>query len=44
MPVFGVILAITILGERLHVFEIVGALIVLSATLLIVRYDKSGAV
>ena len=44
VPVFGVILAITILGERLHVFEIVGALIVLSATLLIVRYDKSGAV
>lgn len=44
VPVFGVILAITILGERLHVFEIVGALIVLSATLLIVRYDKSDAV
>ena len=44
VPVFGVILAITILGEQLHVFEIVGALIVLSATLLIVRYDKSGAV
>jgi drug/metabolite transporter (DMT)-like permease len=44
VPVFGVILAITILGERLHTLEIVGALIVLSATLLIVRYDKSGAV
>jgi drug/metabolite transporter (DMT)-like permease len=44
VPVFGVILAITILGEQLHVFEIAGALIVLSATLLIVRYDKSGAV
>jgi drug/metabolite transporter (DMT)-like permease len=43
VPVFGVILAITVLGERLHTLEIVGALIVLSATLLIVRYDKSAA-
>lgn len=41
VPVFGVILAITVLGERLHALEIVGALIVLSATLLIVRYDKA---
>jgi drug/metabolite transporter (DMT)-like permease len=40
VPVFGVILAITLLGERLHLFEILGAIIVLSATLLIVKYDK----
>jgi drug/metabolite transporter (DMT)-like permease len=40
VPVFGVILAITLLGERLHLLEIIGAVIVLSATLLIVRYDK----
>jgi len=41
VPVFGVILAITLLGERLHLLEILGALIVLLATLLIVRYDKA---
>ena len=40
VPVFGVILAITLLGERLHLLDILGAVIVLSATLLIVRYDK----
>lgn len=40
VPVFGVILAITLLGERLHLLEILGSIIVLSATLLIVRYDK----
>jgi drug/metabolite transporter (DMT)-like permease len=40
VPVFGVILAITMLGERLHLVEILGAVIVLSATLLIVKYDK----
>jgi len=41
VPVFGVILAITLLGERLHLLEILGAIIVLSATLLIVKYDKT---
>ena len=40
VPVFGVILAITLLGERLHLLEVLGAVIVLSATLLIVKYDK----
>ena len=40
VPVFGVLLAITLLGERLHLLEIVGAVIVLVATLLIVKYDK----
>jgi drug/metabolite transporter (DMT)-like permease len=41
VPVFGVILAITLLGERLHLLEILGSIIVLSATLLIVKYDKT---
>ncbi|MCU1250544.1 MAG: protein of unknown function transrane [Edaphobacter sp.] len=41
VPVFGVALAITLLGERLHLLEILGAAIVLSATLLIVRYDNA---
>jgi drug/metabolite transporter (DMT)-like permease len=43
VPVFGVILAITILGERLHLVEIIGSAIVLAATLLIVRYDHQSA-
>ena len=41
VPVFGVILAMVLLGERLTVTECLGALIVLAATLLIVRYDGS---
>jgi drug/metabolite transporter (DMT)-like permease len=41
VPVFGVLLAITMLGERLNLLEILGAIIVLSATVLIVRYDKA---
>lgn len=41
VPVFGVILAITLLGEHLHLLEVLGAIIVLSATLLIVKYDKA---
>ena len=41
VPVFGVLLAITMLGERLNLLEILGAVIVLSATVLIVRYDKA---
>ena len=40
VPVFGVILAITVLGEKLNLPEIIGAAIVLIATLLIVRYDN----
>ena len=39
VPVFGVILAISLLGERLSLLEVVGAAIVLAATLLIVKYD-----
>jgi len=41
VPVFGVLLATTMLGERLNLLEVLGAMIVLSATLLIVRYDKA---
>jgi drug/metabolite transporter (DMT)-like permease len=41
VPVFGVLLAITMLGERLNLLEILGAVIVLSATLLIVKYDQA---
>lgn len=40
VPVFGVLLAVTMLGERLTLIEIAGAFIVLSATVLIVRYDQ----
>ncbi len=43
VPVFGVILAITILGERLHLAEIIGSAIVLVATLLIVKYDHQSS-
>jgi drug/metabolite transporter (DMT)-like permease len=41
VPVFGVILAITMLGERLNLLEVIGAFIVLSATLLVVKYDNA---
>lgn len=40
VPVFGVLLAITMLGERLNLLEVLGGLIVLSATLMVVIYDK----
>jgi drug/metabolite transporter (DMT)-like permease len=39
VPVFGVALAISLLGERLSLLEVAGAVIVLAATLLIVKYD-----
>ena len=41
VPVCGVLLAVTMLGERLTLIEVVGAFIVLSATVLIVRYDQT---
>jgi len=37
----GLDIAITLLGERLHLLEVLGTIIVLSAALLIVRYDKA---
>jgi drug/metabolite transporter (DMT)-like permease len=39
LPVFGVILAAVFLGERLSVAAAAGAVVVLAATLLVVRYD-----
>lgn len=41
VPVFGVLLAATVLGERLNRLSIVGAAVVLTATLLIMKYDTS---
>lgn len=41
VPVFGVILAVVLLGERLHMVAILGAAIVLGSTILLVRHEKS---
>lgn len=41
VPVFGVLLAAVLLGERLSRFAIVGSAIVLAATVLIMKYDTS---
>jgi len=41
VPVFGVLLAASLLGERLSVAALVGAAIVLISTILVVRYDTS---
>ncbi len=41
VPVFGVLLAASLLGERLSVAALVGAAIVLVSTILVVRYDTS---
>jgi len=41
VPVFGVILAVMLLGEKINLATITGAAIVLISTLLVVRYDKS---
>lgn len=41
VPVFGVLLAALLLGERLSVAAMSGAAIVLVATILVVRYDTS---
>ena len=41
VPVFGVILAVALLGERLDMMAVSGAAIVLLATVLIMRYDTS---
>ena len=40
VPVFGVILAVTMLGEKLTAQSIIGAVIVLTATLIVMKYDK----
>jgi drug/metabolite transporter (DMT)-like permease len=41
VPVFGVLLAAGLLGERLNRFAVGGAVIVLVATVLIMKYDSS---
>ncbi|MDR3738562.1 MAG: DMT family transporter [Terracidiphilus sp.] len=41
VPVFGILLAVTLLGERLSAVAIAGAAIVLGATVLLGRYEKS---
>ena len=41
VPAFGVLLAVVLLGERLNATEILGAAIVLAATVLIMKYDTS---
>jgi drug/metabolite transporter (DMT)-like permease len=41
VPVFGVLLAVVLLGERLSRVAVVGAGVVLVATVLIMRYDTS---
>lgn len=41
VPVFGVILAAVLLGERLGVLAISGAIIVLLSTVLIMKYDSA---
>jgi drug/metabolite transporter (DMT)-like permease len=41
VPVFGVVLAALLLGERLSAPAIGGAATVLGATILVVRYDTS---
>jgi drug/metabolite transporter (DMT)-like permease len=41
VPVFGVILAAVLLGERLNPLALAGAAIVLTATLLVMKYDTS---
>ena len=42
LPVFGVVLAALLLGERLSGLALGGSAIVLAATLLIVKYDRAG--
>ena len=41
VPVFGVLLAAALLGERLSAMALIGSGIVLAATLLIMKYDTS---
>ena len=41
VPVFGVLLAASLLGERLSVAALVGAAIVRVSTIMVVRYDTS---
>jgi drug/metabolite transporter (DMT)-like permease len=39
VPVFGVVIAMLLLGERLDPLTAIGAAVVLAATVLVMRYD-----
>ena len=41
VPVFGVFLAVVMLGEHLNILAVFGAAVVLGATLLVMKYDQS---
>jgi drug/metabolite transporter (DMT)-like permease len=41
VPVFGVLLAMALLGEHLNALAVFGAAVVLIATLLEIKYDKT---
>ena len=41
VPIFGVILAVLVLGEHLSAFTVIGAAVVLVSTVLIMKYDPS---
>jgi drug/metabolite transporter (DMT)-like permease len=41
VPIFGVILAVLVLGEHLSAFMVIGAAVVLVSTILIMKYDPS---
>ena len=43
VPIFGVILAIVLLGEHLNTFAICGAAVVLVSTVLVMKYDPSAS-
>jgi drug/metabolite transporter (DMT)-like permease len=42
VPVFGVLFAVTMLGEKLNPLALIGAAVVLAATILIMRFDRGG--
>jgi len=42
-PIFGVLLAIALLGEHLNTFAICGAAVVLVSTVLVMKYDPSAS-
>ena len=41
VPLFGVALGVTLLGERLSPVALIGAAVVLCATVLIMRFDQA---
>jgi len=41
VPVFGVLLSITVVHEELNIFQVVGGIVVLASTILIMKYDTS---